>query len=164
MFYLFVERLLINFEIYTSKTYFMKRLLFISVLAITLLSTSCTKEYITQGGNADMSTVDFVVQEADWVQYGDPGFEGYGYAVDLDFPELTDNVIQNGMVSLYMKSGTAWVPVPIYFYYLSGDVMYQGGFFYRMRQGVFSIDYYESDFQTQNPGTQTFRVVIVQPF
>lgn len=145
----------------------MKRLLFISVLAITLFSTSCTKEYITQeynGGNADMSTVDFVVQEPDWVLYGDPGFPGYGYAVDLDFPELTDNVIQNGMVSLYMKSGTAWVPVPIYFYYSSGDALYQGGFFYRMKKGVFSIDYYESDFQTQNPGTQTFRVVIVQPF
>jgi hypothetical protein len=142
----------------------MKRLIYISVLAITLFSTSCTKEYITQGGNADMSTVDFTVQASDWILYGDQGLAGYGYAVDLNFPELTDNVIQNGMVTLYMKSGTAWIPVPVYFYYLSGDVTYQGGFFYRMKKGVFSIDYYESDFQTQNPGTQTFRVVIVQPF
>lgn len=152
----------------TIKFLSMKKIFFITLmLAVSIFSTSCTKEYITNeytGGNADMSTVDFNVQSTDWVLYGNPGEEGYGYAVDLDFPELTDNVIRNGMVSLYMKSGDAWIPVPVYFYYQSGDVLYQGGFFYRMRNGVFSIDYYESDHQTQNPGTKSFRLVIVQPF
>lgn len=145
----------------------MKRLIYISVLAITLFSYSCTKEYVTQeytGGNADMSTVEFKVLNTDWVEYGEPGIAGHGFAVDLNFPELTNNVIQNGLVSLYMKSGDAWISVPVYFYYQNGDVLYQGGFFYRMAQGVFSIDYYESDFKTENPGTQNFRLVIVQPF
>lgn len=144
----------------------MKKLIFLALLSLVLISTSCTKEYITNeysGGNADMSTVEFTVQSNEWILYGNQGEEGYGYAVDLVFPELTDNVIRNGMVSLYLKSGEAWIPVPVYFYYLSGDVLYQGGFFYRMERGVFSIDYYESDFQTQNPGTNTFRLVIVQP-
>ena len=139
----------------------MKRLIFIAVLAITLFSASCTDDI---GGNADMSTVDFTVQGNQWLIVGNEGEVGYGYVVDLDFPELTDNVIQNGMVNLYMKSGDAWIPVPVYFYYQSDDVLYQGGFFYRMKRGVFSIDYYESDGYTQNPGTQNFRLVIVQPY
>ena len=139
----------------------MKRLIFITVLAITFFSTSCTDDI---GGNADMSTVDFIVQDNEWGVFGNEGEVGYGYAVDLSFPELTDNVIQKGMVSLYMKSGDAWIPVPIYFYYQTDQTLYQGGFFYRMKRGVFSIDYYESDGFTQNPGTQIFRLVIVQPY
>src|SRR5665647_911651 len=108
----------------------MKRLIFIAVLGITIFSSSCKKEYITQeytGGNADMSTVDFVVNSTDWVEYGTWQHPGYGFAVDLDFPEITDNVIQNGLVSLYMKSGDSWMPVPIYFYHEATDLtQYQG--------------------------------------
>jgi len=144
----------------------MKRLIFIAVIALTLFASSCTDEI---GGNADMSTVDFTVQDNDWGIVGTEGEVGYGYVVDLDFPELTDNVIQNGMVSLYMKVEDAWIPVPVYFYSQFYDdqnnqYLYEGGFFYRMRKGVFSIDYYENDGFTQNPGTQIFRLVIVQPY
>jgi hypothetical protein len=133
----------------------MKKLLFISILAISLFSTSCTKV----GGNADMSTVDFIVQNTDWKQYGTLGEQGFGYAVDLDFPELTNNVIQNGMVTLYMKTGESWTSVPYNYFYSN----FQGGYYYSMKVGTFSIDYYESDHQTENPGTQIFRLVIVQP-
>jgi hypothetical protein len=133
----------------------MKKLLFISILAISLFSTSCTKV----GGNADMSTVDFIVQNTDWKQYGTLGEQGLGYAVDLDFPELTNNVIQNGMVTLYMKTGESWTSVPYNYFYSN----FQGGYYYSMKVGTFSIDYYESDHQTENPGTQIFRLVIVQP-
>jgi hypothetical protein len=133
----------------------MKKLLFISILAISLFSTSCTKV----GGNADMSTVDFIVQNSDWKQYGTLGEQGFGYAVDLDFPELTNNVIQNGMVTLYMKTGESWTSVPYNYFYSN----FQGGYYYSMKVGTFSIDYYESDHQTENPGTQIFRLVIVQP-
>jgi len=133
----------------------MKKLLFISILAISLFSTSCTKV----GGNADMSTVDFIVQNTDWKEYGTLGEQGFGYAVDLDFPELTNNVIQNGMVTLYMKTGESWTSVPYNYFYSN----FQGGYYYSMKVGTFSIDYYESDHQTENPGTQIFRLVIVQP-
>jgi len=139
----------------------MKKLIFIALLGASLFSTSCTKD---TGGNADIRTVDFIVQSTDWVEYGIQGEQGYGYAVDLDFPEITNNVIQNGMVTLYMKRGETWTSVPFnYFYLSSGGVGYQGGYFYSMKVGVFSIDYYESDQQTLNPGTQIFRLVIVQP-
>ncbi|MEI6059737.1 MAG: hypothetical protein WCR72_03460 [Bacteroidota bacterium] len=133
----------------------MKRLIFITLIAVSLLSTSCQKD----GGNADMQTVNFVVQNADWLEYGVKGSPGYGFAVDLSMPEITENVIQNGMVSLYIKSGDFWIAVPVYFYHDS----YQGGYYYSMRRGVFSIDYYESDQQTIRPDTQIFRLVIVQP-
>jgi hypothetical protein len=146
----------------------MKRLIFITLVAVSLCSTSCTKEYVTNvvGGNADMRTVDFNVQTNDWVEYGTPGEQGYGFYVDLTFPEITNNVIQNGMVTLYMKRGDTWTSIPFnYFYRSTGvdPVNYEGGFFYSMQQGLFSIDYYESDHYTLNPGDQTFRLVIVQP-
>jgi opacity protein-like surface antigen len=146
----------------------MKKLLFIAVLSITLFSTSCTKEYITQeytGGNANLSTVDFSVPDSQWQIVGTEGIAGYGYVVDLNFPELTDNVIQNGMVSLYIQSDNSWMPVPIYFYNETNTlIQYQGGFFYKMQKGIFSIEYYESDGLTHSPGTQNFRLVIVQPY
>jgi len=146
----------------------MKRLIFITLVAASLFSTSCTKEYVTNvvGGNADMRTVDFNVLTNDWVEYGTPGEQGYGYYVDLTFPEITNNVIQNGMVTLYMKRGDTWTSIPFNYFYRSTDVVpvnYEGGFFYSMQQGLFSIDYYESDHYTLNPGSQTFRLVIVQP-
>jgi hypothetical protein len=158
-----VEWLLITFDLYTSKNNTMKKLIFITVLAITLFSVSCTDEI---GGNANMSTVDFSVQTSEWQETLKPvfGTAGYGYYVDLDFPELTNNVIQNGMVSLYMKIDDAWIPVPVYFYNQIDQYQFQGGYFYRMKQGVFSIDYYENDGETGNPGTQIFRLVIVQPY
>src|SRR5664279_1159480 len=128
----------------------MKRLIFLTLVAVSIFSTSCTKEYVTNvvGGNADMRTVDFNVLTNQWVEYGTPGEQGYGFAVDLNFPEITNNVIQNGMVTLYMNN----VLVP--------PVNYEGGFFYSIQQGLFSIDYYESDHYTLNPGDQTFRLVI----
>lgn len=139
----------------------MKSFIIISFLALSIFSTSCVKD---TGGNADIRTVDFTVQNADWVEYGTPGEEGYGFAVDLKFSEITNNVIQNGMVTLYMKRGDSWTSVPFNYFYRSGDqVDFQGGYFYSMKIGVFSIDYYESDHYTLNPGTQIFRLVIVQP-
>jgi hypothetical protein len=139
----------------------MKNLLFFSLLLIILFSSSCTKEV---GGNADMMSFDFTVKAADWVEYGTYGEQGYGYAVDLDFPEITENVILNGMVTLYMKRDNVWTSVPFNYFYRSNDgIDYEGGYFYSMKQGVFSIDYYESDHFTLNPGTQTFRLIIVQP-
>ena len=134
----------------------MKRLLYITILAAALFSSSCTDEV---GGNANIQTVNFVVQNNEWLAYGNFGEPYYGYAVDLVMPQITENVIQQGMVSLYLKSGDAWLPVPIYFY----NDGYQGGFYYRMKSGLFSIEYYESDHQTQNPDTQSFRLVIVEP-
>lgn len=134
----------------------MKKLIFITFLAITFLITSCTED---TGGNADMTTVDFVVYSSDWVEYGTYGKAGYGFAVDITMPEITDNVVQNGMVTLYMKSGESWLPVPVSFY----NEGFQGGFIYAIKRGIFSIEYYESDQQTVGPDNHTFRLVIVQP-
>ncbi len=158
--FLFMERLLSTFGLYTNKNNTMKKLFFIIVIAITFFSSSCTDEV---GGNADISTVDFNVQSSQWLETGTWQVAGYGYYVDLDFPELTNNVIQYGTVNLYLKSGDAWIPVPVYFYNQIDQYQFQGGYFFRMQQGVFSIEYYESDGETQNPGTQIFRLVIVQP-
>lgn len=139
----------------------MKKILLLTLVAISVFAVSCSKD---TGGNADIRTVDFIVQSTEWVQYGTSGQQGFGYAVDLDFPEITNNVIENGMVTLYMKRNDVWSSVPFnYFYQSSAGENYEGGYFYSMKPGVFSIDYYESDHFTQNPGTQIFRLVIVQP-
>lgn len=134
----------------------MKKLLFLSLFSILIMITSCETD---NGGNADMRTVDFVIQSSDWVEIGIQGYPGYGFAVDIDMPEITDNVVQDGMVSLYMKSGESWLPVPIYFY----NDTFQGGYIYALKRGLFSIEYYESDHLTLRPASQIFRLVIVQP-
>ncbi len=141
----------------------MKNIILIMLIAMALFSTSCRKD---TGGNADISTVDFVVQTNQWAETTNvaKGEQGYGYYVDLDFPEITLNVIQNGMVTLYMKMGDSWTSVPFnYFYQSSNGFDYQGGYYYSMQPGLFSIDYYESDHYTVQPDTQIFRLVIVQP-
>lgn len=155
-----MERLLSNFEVNIIKSKTMKKLIFITVLAITFFASSCKDEV---GGNADMSTVDFTVQDTQWQETGTWQVAGYGFFVDLDFPEITNNVMQNGTVNLYLKSGDAWIPVPVYFYSQDGQYQFQGGYFFRMQKGLFSVEYYDSDGQTQNPGTQLFRLVIIQP-
>jgi len=134
----------------------MKKLLFITLIALSLFTTSCTEDL---GGNADISTIDIVVYKSDWIEYGTLGKDGYCFAVDLNVPELTNNVIENGMVSVYIKSGDSWTPVPVYVYHEG----FQGGYIYAIKRGVFSIEYYESDQKTVRPETQTFRLVIVQP-
>lgn len=134
----------------------MKKLILFTLIAVTFLVTSCTKEI---GGNADISTIDFTINKNDWVEYGTFGKPGYGFAVDLTMPDITNNVVQNGMVSLYIKSGESWTPVPVYLYHDG----YQGGYLYALKRGVFSIEYYESDHKTEVPDTQNFRLVIVQP-
>jgi len=134
----------------------MKKLFFITIIATALFSISCQKD---MGGNADVSSIEFVVLTSDWFPIGTEGTPGYGFAVDLDFPEITDNVVQNGMATLYIKTGDAWAPVPLY-YYKDG---YQGGYLCMMQRGVFSIEYYESDHLTVRPETHVFKLVIVQP-
>jgi hypothetical protein len=134
----------------------MKKLMIIPLIAVALFSFSCQKD---SGGNADIRTIDFSVQNTQWIEYGTYGQPDYGFAVDLNFPEITNNVIQNGMVTLYMKYGESWTPIPFNYYYST----FAGGYFYSMKSGILSIDYYESDHQTLNPGTQIFRLVVVQP-
>lgn len=139
-----------------SNYIYMKKLSFILLIFAALFISSCEKD---SGGNANIRTVDFIVQSSEWLEFGVFGNPGYGFAVDLNMPEITDNVVLNGMATLYMKSGESWIPVPVYFY----QDGYQGGFLYAMKRGVFSIEYYESDHQTVRPDTQIFRLVIVQP-
>jgi len=144
----------------------MKQLILFAILAVSLSFQSCQKDNITQviGGNADMSTIDFSVLENEWDEYGTFGTVDYVFAVDLAIPEITDNVIANGMVNLYRKEGDTWVSIPTNIFYQNGGALYQGMFIYRMKRGLFSIEYYESDFKTVRPGTQYFRLVIVQPY
>ena len=68
------------------------------------------------------------------------------------------------MVTLYMKRGDSWTSIPFNYFYMNTEgVDYTGGYFYAMKSGVLSIDYYESNHLTAFPGKQTFRLVIVQP-
>ena len=135
----------------------MKKLILFALLVVSFSFFSCTEKV---GGNAEMSTMEFSVLHSEWIEYGNPGEVWYGYAVDIVMPEITDNVVHNGMLSLYMKLGESWVPVPVNFYYNG----FQGGYFYTMKRGILSVEYYESDQQTVRPESQLFRLVIVQPF
>jgi hypothetical protein len=135
----------------------MKRFFFFALALFALSISSCTDD----GNNTDLSTISFTIRASSWIESGEIFIDNHGFYVDLPMPELTDNVVNNGMVSLYRlrSSDGAWEPVPLVNYYSS----YNGGYIYFFKKGILSIDYHDSDFQEVNPGEQTFKLVIIQP-
>lgn len=100
----------------------MKKFL-IPLAAVLMLSSGCTKEYVTKQyvteqtiiQGMDMSLIDFEVKSANWTQRnienGNPD-EGY-YEAILTVPEITQEVIDKGLVLVYQRlEAGIWTPLP----------------------------------------------------
>jgi hypothetical protein len=73
------------------------------------------------GGNANItSTNTFVVNQAAWVEDIPTGTQN----VTLNFPELTQAVVDQGTVKVYKLNGTVWSELP----FDQGDILTQYGF------------------------------------
>jgi hypothetical protein len=155
----------------------MKRFL-IPLAAVLLLATGCTKEYVTKQyvtqqviGGMDMSLIDFEVKSENWtqrtVQNGNDD-EGYFEAI-LQVPEITDEVIQQGLVLVYERleggNNSIWTPLPAqstqrdivdnqpFNYTTFTDFEYQKG---QVNVYVTTTDLYAG----MKPGTKYFRVAV----
>ena len=152
----------------------MKRFL-IPLAAVLLMATGCTKEYVTKQyvtqqvmGGMDMSLIDFEVKNENWTQrFIENGNDDEGYfEAILQVPEITDEVIQKGLVLVYerLEEGI-WTPLPAqrterttvddkpFNYTTFTDFEYQKG---QVNVYVTTTDLYAGE----KPGAKHFRVAV----
>jgi hypothetical protein len=127
----------------------MKKLLFIAIAALSL--TACTKEG-KQGvpgtnGNANvLATNEFTTNS--WVQ------NGATWGLALSAPDITQDIVNKGIVQAFIKYGNEWWALPDQ----NGKNQTSFGF----SVGVVSFMNQNVDGTTPaNPGSMTFRVVII---
>ena len=153
----------------------MKKFL-LPLAAVLLMASACTKEYVTKQyvteqkiiQGMDMSLIDFEVKSENWTQrYMDNlnDDEGY-YEAILNVPEITEEVIQKGLVLVYerLEEGI-WSPLPAqrterdtvdgnpFNYTTFTDFEYQKG---QVNVYVTTTDLYAG----QKPGAKYFRVAV----
>jgi hypothetical protein len=100
-------------------------------------------------GNANVfGTNDITVNGGDWVA------DGTFFRADLTSPDITQAIVDKGIVMVYEKAGSYWNALP----YTWGITSVSFDF------GLNSVGvYYESNDgnQTANPGTRIFRIVSI---
>lgn len=153
----------------------MKKFL-LPLAALLLMAGGCTKEYVTKQyvteqnivQGMDMSLIDFEVKSGNWTQrYIDNGADDEGFfEAILQVPEITDEVIQKGLVLVYerLEEGI-WTPLPAqrterdtvdgepFNYTTFTDFEYQKG---QVNVYVTTTDLYAG----MNPGNKYFRVAV----
>ncbi len=77
-----------------------------------------------QDGNANVFSINYVVQAADWYDVGTPGTDDFFLALDLDVPEITTDIVENGLVLVYYRAdaNSPWLALP--YTYISHNPSY----------------------------------------
>lgn len=98
----------------------MKKIILLSFLSAAALLSSCKKENyddkyqpIGDYGNASIVTSNTVTLN-NWTQGFDDGIN-YEYSAQLTWPVLTQAVVDNAMVMMYLKDGNDWIAMPFSF-------------------------------------------------
>jgi hypothetical protein len=98
----------------------------LSLLALLpFLMTSCVGPRGPQGppgqdgrdGNANVFSINYEVLIEDWYDVGTPGTDEFFLAVDLDVPEITSDIVENGVVLVYYRAdlNSPWLFLPYTF-------------------------------------------------
>jgi hypothetical protein len=100
-------------------------------------------------GNANViGTNTITTFSSDWTG------SGIFYSTKFNVPGITQSIVDKGTVLVFIKYGTEWLLLPD----ISGKNIMQ----YTFGVGYVSILNYNTDYSTNsNPGTKTFRVVII---
>lgn len=124
-------------------------------IACGLLFTNCKKEG-TQGppgkdGNANV--VSSSITSSNWV-YNNPSWK-----INFSYGAINQDIIDNGAVLVYMKVGTAYNQIPITFYPANN---YSRTYDLSTYVGGVAVYCTDSDLtQPTNPGSQTFKIVVI---
>lgn len=110
-------------------------------------------------GNAEVFSINYLAEESDWYDVGVPGDDEYFIALDLDVPEIDEDIVDNGVVLVYYRETptNAWTALPYTFishnpeYLEKLDMIYSLGFV-----GVQSM----ATDRSANPYVGTFRVIV----
>ena len=146
-------------------------ILFITIVALTF--TACQKEGPIgpegpqgpegpAGDNASSSVTSFyyTIFEDEWQTFGDPGI-GFGYIGAMDFPEVTEDVLNYGAVLVYLYQDNSLFSLPTTFIN-SEDGGYLTSIWVTLQFEQILITFQDSDGNTINPGEQEFKVVIIE--
>lgn len=118
-------------------------LLFVSFL----IFASCSKD---KYGNTDISSDTYTTT---WI------FQDPSYYCDISVPEITQDIVDNGAVFVYMSNGNGgWTALP---YTVPIDGTYSSTFTPVHYTGGVKIWKTDTDLVTLDPGTSTFKVVVV---
>ncbi len=153
-----------------KKANFMQHNFYILLIAvIPLLFTSCAKDGQIgpegpQGppgadGIINISSFYYTLYENNWSEFGEPGI-GFGYSAVMDFPEITEDVLNYGAVLVYLYQDGNLYSLPITFVN-SGDGGYMTSIWVTLQLEQIVVTFQDSDGLTVNPGTQEFKVVII---
>ena len=153
----------------------MKKILKLAAIAMTMLLSSCTKEYYTEGDSLSIKTIIGNVAQGAW-GYSNTENNNYFYAT-ISVPEITKDVLHNGVVKVYRvynfnQSNETHTELPFLLQseHIDGDT---GEVFFwtsevtaEISAGQVTIIYTESDFnyeidETFVPESMVFRIVVM---
>ena len=65
-------------------------------------------------GNANVISINYAADPSHWYDVGTPGEDDYFMALDLDVPEITQDIVDNGLVLVYYRADTQdpWTALP----------------------------------------------------
>ncbi len=144
----------------------MKRIIFYFTILATVFMFSCTKEGKvgpqgpagingTNGtdGNANVHSYTYNGASANWA------LSAPNYYCDLTVPEITQSIIDNGAVLVYLSNGSGgWLALPFVQWYNGYGHQYNAV----ISVGAIRIWVSDSDLtQASNPGTVSFKVVVM---
>lgn len=121
-----------------------------------------TYEIIKQG--TDMF-VDYIqVDKNQWLNSGTPGQPGFYVYQEFEFPEIDNEVINNGAVLVYLVDGEGRDNIlPYVFPVDNGHDLLMQNIRYEVERGILTIVIEWQDFQRYDQGDYEFKVCILQP-
>ena len=124
----------------------MKRIIFLSAILVALF-TSCSKN---KYGNSDIISDTYTVS---WT-FVDPS-----YKTEISESLITQDIIDNGAVMVYKSNGNGgWIALP---YTLPLNATYSSTYSFVLYDGGLTVWKTDTDMLTLDPGTTTFKVVIL---
>ena len=129
-----------------SKPIIMKKIVFLTAILVALF-TNCSKN---KYGNTDITSDTYVVG---WT------FDDPSYKTQISEPLITQDIIDNGAVMVYMSNGNGgWIALPCT---LPQDATYSSTYSFVLYDGGLTVWKTDTDMLTLDPGTTTFKVVIL---
>lgn len=110
--------------------------------------------------SSNVSSYYYTIYEDEWQVFGDPGI-GFGYIGAMNFPEVTEDVLNFGAVLVYWYQNNSLFPLPTTFIN-SEDGGYLTSIWVTLQYEQVLITFQDSDGNTINPGEQEFKVVIIE--
>jgi len=134
----------------------MRRFMIIALLAVSLAITSgCTKDD-GPNGNANLEHLTKVIQSNQWYTRGEFQFPGFQYYYQIDVPEITRDILDNGAVMMYIKQSDLFYPLPA----ITDYGTYVNTVQFNVYQGMVEIFIEDTDFSTTAPDAMTLKIVV----